>query len=194
MTNSIKYVFSLFLFQISRTRCLCISCQTQSEWKLKKWQALVICGSNGSHAVFISLKVHEDANVISACELIDRWSAILQISFTQVCTSLMNSFQPKSKNSYPILIICYSRSGHIGSNDTELTPHHMNAIQSQMQGKGGYEANSLRIQVVYSHIHSAIKYQALFILNNGFYCFSLQACWTDSGSLNFFFKYSTNIS
>lgn len=37
--------------------------------------------------------------------------------------------------------------GHIGSNDTELTPNHMNAIQSQMQSKGGYETNSLRIQV-----------------------------------------------
>lgn len=39
--------------------------------------------------------------------------------------------------------------GHIGSNDTELTPNHMNAIQSQMQSKGGYEMNSLRIQVNY---------------------------------------------
>lgn len=38
-------------------------------------------------------------------------------------------------------------TGHIGSNDTELTPNHMNAIQSQMQSKGGYEMNSLRIQV-----------------------------------------------
>lgn len=53
-------------------------------------------------------------------------------------------------------------AGHIGSNDTELTPHHMNAIQSQMQGKGGYEANSLRIQV-YSHIHSK-KYKVFFLM------------------------------
>lgn len=42
--------------------------------------------------------------------------------------------------------------GHIGSNDTELTPNHMNAIQSQMQSKGGYETNSLRIQVNFTHI------------------------------------------
>lgn len=38
-------------------------------------------------------------------------------------------------------------TGHIGSNDAELTPNHMNALQSQMQSKGGYEMNSLRIQV-----------------------------------------------
>ncbi|XP_031635704.1 CDC42 small effector protein homolog [Contarinia nasturtii] len=40
----------------------------------------------------------------------------------------------------------FVHTGHIGSNDTELTPNHMNAIQSQMQSKGGYDMNSLRIQ------------------------------------------------
>lgn len=38
-------------------------------------------------------------------------------------------------------------SAHIGSNDAELSSHHINALQSQMQSKGGYEINSLRIQV-----------------------------------------------
>lgn len=56
---------------------------------------------------------------------------------------------PMSPNGYEFgcLIIKCIHTGHIGSNDSELTPHHMNAIQSQMQSKGGYDMNSLRIQV-----------------------------------------------
>lgn len=44
-------------------------------------------------------------------------------------------------------IIVAPLTGHIGSNDTELTPNHLNAIQTQMQSKGGYDMNSIRIQV-----------------------------------------------
>lgn len=50
----------------------------------------------------------------------------------------------KMKILKPIII---PLAGHIGSNDTQLNDTHMNAIQSQMQSKGGYETNSLRIQV-----------------------------------------------
>lgn len=57
--------------------------------------------------------------------------------------SNMNWYFNKTK----LLLFCIC-TGHIGSNDTELTPNHMNAIQSQMQSKGGYETNSLRIQVI----------------------------------------------
>ncbi|CAO1392521.1 unnamed protein product [Diamesa hyperborea] len=41
----------------------------------------------------------------------------------------------------------FVHTGHIGSNDAELTSHHLNVIQSQMQSKGGYDTNSLRLQV-----------------------------------------------
>lgn len=37
--------------------------------------------------------------------------------------------------------------GHIGSSDAELSSQHINIIQSQMQSKGGYDINSLRLQV-----------------------------------------------
>ena len=40
-----------------------------------------------------------------------------------------------------------SNLGHIGSNDAELSTRHLDIIQSQMQSKGGYDINSLRIQV-----------------------------------------------
>lgn len=39
------------------------------------------------------------------------------------------------------------QTGHIGSNDAELSSQHLNVLQSQMQSKGGYDYNSLRIQV-----------------------------------------------
>lgn len=35
--------------------------------------------------------------------------------------------------------------GHIGSTDVELSSNHLNAIQNQMQSKGGYESNSIRV-------------------------------------------------
>lgn len=38
-------------------------------------------------------------------------------------------------------------AGHIGSNDAELSSQHLTVIQSQMQSKGGYDINSLRMQV-----------------------------------------------
>lgn len=38
-------------------------------------------------------------------------------------------------------------TGHIGSNDAELSSQHLTVIQSQMQSKGGYDINSLRVQV-----------------------------------------------
>ena len=41
--------------------------------------------------------------------------------------------------------------GHIGSNDAELSSHHLTIIQSQMQSKGGYDINSLRLQVKPRH-------------------------------------------
>lgn len=42
----------------------------------------------------------------------------------------------------------FVHTGHIGSNDVELSSSHLNQIQHQMQGKGGYDGvNSLRIQV-----------------------------------------------
>ncbi|XP_053667538.1 CDC42 small effector protein homolog [Anopheles marshallii] len=41
----------------------------------------------------------------------------------------------------------FVHTGHIGSNDVELTTNHLSALQNQMQSKGGYEMNSLRLQV-----------------------------------------------
>lgn len=40
----------------------------------------------------------------------------------------------------------FVHTGHIGSNDVELSTNHLSAIQNQMQSKGGYEMNSLRLQ------------------------------------------------
>lgn len=37
--------------------------------------------------------------------------------------------------------------GHIGSADVELSTNHLTVIQNQMQSKGGYDMNSLRMQV-----------------------------------------------
>lgn len=53
-----------------------------------------------------------------------------------------------SLNSH-LLSFFTSRSilGHIGSNDAELSSQHLNVIQSQMQSKGGYDINSIRMQV-----------------------------------------------
>lgn len=41
----------------------------------------------------------------------------------------------------------FQHTGHIGSADVELSTNHLNAIQTQMQSKGGYEMNSIRLQV-----------------------------------------------
>lgn len=51
-------------------------------------------------------------------------------------------------NSINCMLSILTVAGHIGSNDAELTSNHLNAIQSQMQSKGGYEMNSLRVQVI----------------------------------------------
>lgn len=51
-------------------------------------------------------------------------------------------------------------AGHIGSNDAELSTNHLSAIQNQMQSKGGYEMNSLRVQVnsnEYFHLRSMLN-------------------------------------
>ncbi|XP_037950922.1 CDC42 small effector protein homolog [Teleopsis dalmanni] len=40
----------------------------------------------------------------------------------------------------------FVHTGHIGSGDVELSTNHLNAIQTQMQSKGGYEMNSIRLQ------------------------------------------------
>lgn len=40
----------------------------------------------------------------------------------------------------------FQHTGHIGSADVELTTNHLNAIQTQMQSKGGYEMSSIRVQ------------------------------------------------
>ncbi|XP_043460936.1 CDC42 small effector protein homolog [Leptopilina heterotoma] len=34
----------------------------------------------------------------------------------------------------------FQHTGHIGSGDLDMASAHLNAIQTQMQGKGGYEA------------------------------------------------------
>lgn len=64
-------------------------------------------------------------------------------------------------------------AGHIGSNDAELSTNHLSAIQNQMQSKGGYDMNSLRVQVNIT-IESALKTNSIrrFL----FLCFSIQAC------------------
>lgn len=41
----------------------------------------------------------------------------------------------------------FQHTGHIGSADVELSTNHLNAIQTQMQSKGGYEMNSIQLQV-----------------------------------------------
>lgn len=41
----------------------------------------------------------------------------------------------------------FVHTGHIGSADVELSSNHLNAIQTQMQSKGGYETNSLQMPV-----------------------------------------------
>lgn len=50
--------------------------------------------------------------------------------------------------------------GHIGSNDVELSTNHLSAIQNQMQSKGGYEMNSLRLQVSKAPDHWRSPYAA----------------------------------
>lgn len=55
-------------------------------------------------------------------------------------------FAPRFSIKIRAFTLVYS-SGHIGSNDAELSSQHLNVIQSQMQSKGGYDINSLRMQV-----------------------------------------------
>lgn len=58
-------------------------------------------------------------------------------------------------------------TGHIGSNDAELSTNHLSAIQNQMQSKGGYDMNSLRVQVL------EIPFYSRFIQNCNLMSFSL---------------------
>lgn len=41
----------------------------------------------------------------------------------------------------------FVHTGHIGSTDVELSSHHLNMIQTQMQSKGGYEAGGGAIRL-----------------------------------------------
>lgn len=58
-------------------------------------------------------------------------------------------------------------TGHIGSNDAELSTNHLSALQNQMQSKGGYDINSLRLQVkkllffysIYRFINNFFRYR-----------------------------------
>lgn len=52
----------------------------------------------------------------------------------------------------------FVHTGHIGSNDAELSSQHLTIIQSQMQSKGGYDLNSLRLQVKIVPIVTATKF------------------------------------
>lgn len=62
----------------------------------------------------------------------------------------------------------FVHTGHIGSADVELSSNHLNAIQNQMQSKGGYETNSLRMQqVIYN---GQWDERVLFVIN-------LTHCW-----------------
>lgn len=41
----------------------------------------------------------------------------------------------------------FVHTAHIGSGDVEMSSNHLNALQVQMQSKGGYEMNSIQLQV-----------------------------------------------
>lgn len=42
----------------------------------------------------------------------------------------------------------FVHTAHIGSGDVEMSSNHLNALQVQMQSKGGYEMNSIQLQVM----------------------------------------------
>lgn len=42
----------------------------------------------------------------------------------------------------------FVHTAHIGSGDVEMSSNHLNALQVQMQSKGGYEMNSIQLQVI----------------------------------------------
>jgi hypothetical protein len=47
----------------------------------------------------------------------------------------------------------FQHTGHIGTGDLDMASAHLNAIQNQMQGKGGYEASfGVKVPAIY---HSA---------------------------------------
>lgn len=54
-------------------------------------------------------------------------------------------------------------AGHIGSNDAELSSQHLTVIQSQMQSKGGYDINSLRMQVCGWKLQLPCNYLIFFL-------------------------------
>lgn len=67
-------------------------------------------------------------------------------------------------------------TGHIGSNDAELSTNHLSAIQNQMQSKGGYDMNSLRVQVqMRTNLIFFISSQFNFVLLF-FFVERIQAC------------------
>lgn len=53
-------------------------------------------------------------------------------------------------------------TGHIGSNDAELSSQHLTVIQSQMQSKGGYDTNSMRMQVRHRRMSSSESHLFIF--------------------------------
>lgn len=49
----------------------------------------------------------------------------------------------------------FKHTGHIGSGDVEMGNSHLNAIQTQMQGKGGYDtAFTVKVRGVCDDIES----------------------------------------
>ncbi len=99
-------------------------------------------GFNGSPVASISHKVRlVEGIIITTCESIGQWLAIPQISFTQVKIE-KQIIDWEGINSDFCLCL-----GHIGSADVELSTNHLTVIQNQMQSKGGYDMNSLRMQV-----------------------------------------------
>lgn len=48
----------------------------------------------------------------------------------------------------------FVHTGHIGSTDVEMSTHHLNALQNQMQSKGGYDGgvSALRLPGNYEKI------------------------------------------
>lgn len=51
----------------------------------------------------------------------------------------------------------FVHTGHIGSADVELSSHHLNSLQNQMQSKGGYvDVTALRLSGNYEKIKVSV--------------------------------------
>lgn len=52
----------------------------------------------------------------------------------------------------------FQHTGHIGTGDLDMATAHLNAIQNQMQGKGGYEASfGVKVALLFSLVHYSLK-------------------------------------